>query len=94
MLFSNVININCQTPISQSSRNISSLVDKRLFVHQEDGSEVFVGVHHSQLITIDKTLFINTQSIVSIFKQRIKSVKNAWVAQVCILEHNPLSLLD
>jgi len=53
-----------------------------------------VGVNFPQLVSFDQALFVNAQSTVAFFQQRVQPVQDGGVTEVGVLEHDPLSLLD
>lgn len=54
-----VIYLQKQTSVSQSPWDISTLVDESCFAYKENGSEVLMWDHGSQLVAVYEALFVN-----------------------------------
>jgi hypothetical protein len=53
-----------------------------------------MGSDISDLLSLNQALLVDRQLIVSFLKQRVKPIKDGWVAKIRILEDRPATLLD
>lgn len=88
-----ILDVDLEASISQSSRHVSPLIHQRPLAHQEHRSEVWVGLDLAELVTLHEPLLVDAEGGVAFLKEGVKPVQDRGVAEVGVLEDDPVPAL-
>ena len=86
-----VVDEDLNASVLQSSGYVFTLVDEGGLAYYKDGSEVRVGFHFSQAVSINQALFVDAEGAVPFLQQGIESIEYTGVTKVRVLKGNPFA---